>query len=261
MARSLGRADRVAEAPALEAMLAAWPPLERERLGDWTLRFSRGFTRRANSVLPCGDPSTPLELAVARVEQAYAARALPSCFQLREGHTVDGLESLLRGRGYQPEHPALVLAGALPDACPDDRVSHHDGPSREWLETWLAVSRRAEPDALGLSRAILERVSRPRTFALLHEDGHAVAAALGTLSPGWLGLSCLTVREDARRRGLARAVLGALAAWARQRGADRLWLEVEQDNAPALQLYRDLCLERVGGYSYLTAPSSSRTAS
>jgi hypothetical protein len=187
MARSPGRADRVAEAPALEAMLAAWPPLERERLGAWTLRFSRGFTRRANSVLPCGDPSTPLELAVARVEQAYAARALPSCFQLREGHTVDGLESLLRGRGYQPEHPALVLAGALPDACPDDRVSHHDGPSREWLETWLAGSRRAEPDALELSRALLERVSRPRTFVLLHEDGHAVAAALGTLCPAGSG--------------------------------------------------------------------------
>jgi N-acetylglutamate synthase len=261
MARSRGRADRVAEVPALEAMLAAWPPLERERLGDWTLRFSRGFTRRANSVLSCGDPSTPLELAVARVEQAYGARGLPSCFQLREGQTVDGLESLLAGRGYQPEHPALVLAGPLPDARPDDRISHRQRPSREWLETWLAVSRRAEPDALGLSRALLDCVSRPRTFALLHEGGHAVAAALGTLSPGWLGLSCLAVREDARRRGLARAVLGALAAWARDRGAARLWLEVEQDNAPALELYRDLGLERVGGYSYLTEPSISRTAS
>jgi N-acetylglutamate synthase len=247
--------------PALEAMLAAWPPLERERLGDWTLRFSRGFTRRANSTLPRGDPSTPLELAVARVEQAYAARGLPSCFQLREGHTVDQLGSLLTDRGYQPGHPALVLAGPLPAARPDDRVSHRDGHSGEWLELWLAVSRRTEPDALELSRAILDRVSRPRTFALLHEGGHAVAAALGTLSPGWLGLSCLTVRENARRRGVARAMLGALATWARDREADRLWLEVEEGNAPALRLYRDLRLERVGGYSYLTAPSSSRTAS
>jgi N-acetylglutamate synthase len=249
------------EQPALEAMLAAWPPLAREHLGDWTLRFSRGFTRRANSVLPHGDQSAPLGLAVARVEQAYAARGLPSCFQLREGHAVDELGSLLEGRGYQPEHPALVLAGPLPAVRPDDRVSHRDVPSREWLEVWLAVSRRAEPDTLELSRAILERVSRPRTFALLHEGGQAVAAALGTLSPGWLGLSCLTVREDVRPRGLARAVLGALAAWARERGADRLWLEVEEGNAPALELYRDLRLERVGGYSYLTAPSSSRTAS
>ena len=157
----------------------------------------------------CGDPWTPLELAVTRVERAYAARGLPSCFQLRDGHAADELESLLAGRGYQPEHPTVVLAGPLPDAKPDSRVSHRERPSSAWLEAWLAVSRRAEPDALVLSRELLERVSQPRTFALLHEDGQAVASALGTLSPGWLGLSCLAVREDARRRGLARALLGS----------------------------------------------------
>jgi N-acetylglutamate synthase len=60
------------------------------------------------------------------------------------------------------------------------------------------------------------------------------------------------VREDARRRGLARAMLGALAAWGRSLGAERLWLEVEDENAGALSLYRRLGLVRVGGYSYLT---------
>ena len=86
-----------------------------------------------------------------------------------------------------------------------------------------------------------------------------LATALGTLSPGWLGLSCLAVREDARRRGIARAILGTLAAWAP--GAERLWLEVEDDNAPALSLYRALGLEQAGGYSYLTEESISRTGS
>ena len=94
---------------------------------------------------------------------------------------------------------------------------------------------------------------------MLREDGRVLATALGTLSPGWLGLSCLAVREDARRRGIARAMLAALAEWAR--GADRLWLEVEEDNAPALALYRALGLERTGGYSYLTEESISRTVS
>ena len=100
---------------------------------------------------------------------------------------------------------------------------------------------------------MLAGVSRPRTFALLREDGRVLATALGTLSPGWLGLSCLAVREDARRRGIARAMLAALASWAQ--GAERLWLEVEDDNAPALALYGRLGLERAGGYAYLTAPT------
>jgi GNAT superfamily N-acetyltransferase len=243
----------VTESPALEVLLAAWPPLERERLGEWTLRFSAGFTRRANSVLPAGDPGVPLAHAVAHCERAFEERGLPTSFQLREGVADPALPPLLWSRGYLPEHPALVLTGALPRAKPDARVSHDELPSEEWLAAWLAISRRAEAHALSISRALLAGVSHPRTFALLHEGGEVLATALGTLSPGWLGLSCLAVREDARRRGVARAMLAALASWAR--GAERLWLEVEEVNTPALALYRRLGLERAGGYTYLTAPS------
>ena len=60
---------------------------------------------------------------------------------------------------------------------------------------------------------------------------------------------------------LVTTVVGALAAWAGGQGVERLWLEVEHDNEPAQRLYRELALERVGGHSYLTAPSISRTAS
>jgi N-acetylglutamate synthase len=231
-------------------MLAAWPPHERERLGDWTLRFAGGFTRRANSVLPAGDPGLALEVAVSRCEAAYRLRGLVPSFQLRKGHVAEGLEEVLVGRGYRREYPALVLAGPLPSGIADPRVSHADEPSAEWLAAWLTASRR--DDGVAASRGVLEGVSRPRTFALLREEGRAVATALGTLSPGWLGLSCLGVREDARRRGVARAMLGALASWGLAGGARKLWLEVEDENSGALALYRRLGMVRVGGYSYLT---------
>jgi ribosomal protein S18 acetylase RimI-like enzyme len=41
-----------------------------------------------------------------------------------------------------------------------------------------------------------------------------------------------------RRRGLARAVIRRLAAWARNAGAKRIYLQVEDDNAAAQALYR-----------------------
>jgi ribosomal protein S18 acetylase RimI-like enzyme len=40
-----------------------------------------------------------------------------------------------------------------------------------------------------------------------------------------------------RRRHAATAVLDALAAWGQERGASRLYLQVMQDNLPALALY------------------------
>jgi ribosomal protein S18 acetylase RimI-like enzyme len=242
-------------------MLAAWPAVERERLGAWTLRFAGGFTGRANSVLPHGDPGSALEQAVVRCEQAYGARGLPARFQLREGHELAGLEQVLAQRHYLDDNQALVLAGPLPAAAPAPEVSHADLPSEDWLDTWRAVSRRPSAAQEPHARALLARVSQPRTFSLLHDGGGPIATALGTLSPGWLGLSCLGVREDARRHGAAGRLLGALAAWGRARGAEGLWLEVERENQLAIAWYRRLGLRQAGAYRYRTAPSIARTAS
>ena len=54
-----------------------WRGTEEDRLGGWLLRAADGFTGRANSVLPLGDPGVPLDGALAAVARWYRARALP----------------------------------------------------------------------------------------------------------------------------------------------------------------------------------------
>src|SRR6202034_4941745 len=54
-----------------------WQAPDTERLGDWLLRASAGFTGRANSALPVGDPGKPLPEAVAAVTDWYRRRGLP----------------------------------------------------------------------------------------------------------------------------------------------------------------------------------------
>lgn len=48
------------------------------------------------------------------------------------------------------------------------------------------------------------------------------------------------VRERARRRGLGRALVELAIERARERGCRRIELDVDEDNAPALRLYREL---------------------
>ena len=54
-----------------------WRGTEEEWLGGWQLRAAEGFTGRANSALPLGDPGMPLDDALTAVTRWYRARGLP----------------------------------------------------------------------------------------------------------------------------------------------------------------------------------------
>jgi len=54
-----------------------WRGTEEDRLGGWLLRAADGFTGRADSALPLGDPGMPFDAALATVTSWYRARALP----------------------------------------------------------------------------------------------------------------------------------------------------------------------------------------
>jgi N-acetylglutamate synthase len=54
-----------------------WRGTDEEWLGGWLLRAADGFTGRANSALPLGDPGMPLDDALAAVTGWYRARGLP----------------------------------------------------------------------------------------------------------------------------------------------------------------------------------------
>jgi ribosomal-protein-alanine N-acetyltransferase len=97
--------------------------------------------------------------------------------------------------------------------------------------------------------AIAEVMTSPGAFGFRiadAEDGAVLGFALGRAIVGEAELLTLAVAPAARRRGLAQALVAAVAAAAGDAGAAALFLEVADDNAPALALYRALGFEAVG---------------
>ena len=66
--------------------------------------------------------------------------------------------------------------------------------------------------------------------------GHAVASIVADIAE----LQRIAVAEDVRRTGVATALLDEVVALAREAGADRLLLEVRDDNRGALGFYAGL---------------------
>ncbi|MFD3469417.1 GNAT family N-acetyltransferase [Streptomyces sp. NPDC058682] len=230
----------------------AWQPLESEQLGGWMLRAAAGFTRRANSVLPLGDPGMPLDDALARVTSWYAERSLPAYVQVATGAagTQEMLGAELERRGWASEVSAEVRIGALAPVADVDAPAAGDlrltrVPDEEWLGRYGKVS---DPD---LARRML--VEGPSVWFATLPGGRAIGRCV--VDGRWAGFAAVTVDPAHRREGLATAVMAALARRALEEGASAAWLQVETDNPGARALYDGLGFATHHAYHHYRAAS------
>ena len=126
-------------------------------------------------------------------------------------------------------------------------------------QAWLArYHYRGQPGLPPAARQVL--CSAPwQAFGSIREDGLTLAIGRVAVARGWAGLTAIEVDPAYRRRGLARTLTAALAAQAAARGADHLYLQVEDGNAAARALYHRLGFTDHHGYHYRVAPPEPAT--
>lgn len=240
-----------------------WRGTEEEWLGGWLLRAAGGFTGRANSALPLGDPGLPLEGAVAAVTRWYRARGLPPMIAvplpLDGGSPGDRLEDLLSERSWVTraglsfvmvaDPGALPAAGELP-AGAEFRVDAE--PDDGWLGLYHYRGQDQQPPIM---RTVL--MSAPaQAFASIRVPASGEVLAIGRLSiaAGWAGITAVEVGSAHRRRGLGTAVTLAICAEAASRGASGVFLQVEAGNTPAAAMYERCGFRYSHRYHYRIAP-------
>ncbi|MFC7915074.1 GNAT family N-acetyltransferase [Streptomyces sp. NPDC057386] len=250
-ARRRGPAASYAELARITAR--GWQPVESERLGEWELRAAAGFTRRANSVLPLGDPGMPLDDALDAVQRWYGDRGLPPYVQTATG--AEGTQELLcaelEKRGWTREVSAELWVGSLAPVA--DRADAGDVVlSREADEAWLARYQRK-----GVSEVALRVLgSGPSVWFATVPGVSGEPAAIGRLvvDGRWAGFAAVEVDPALRRQGLATTVMAALARRALDEGASAAWLQVETDNDGARALYARLGFATHHTYHHYRAP-------
>jgi ribosomal protein S18 acetylase RimI-like enzyme len=246
----------------LERVAAAhWRGTEEEWLGDWLLRAAGGFTGRANSALPLGDPGLPLDDALAVVTRWYRDRGLPPMIAVPAlldadgpGHDLD--EHLARRSWAFRSGPAFFMVADLPLAVPAD------GPmggravqvSPEPDDAWAARYHYRGQDHLPpVARQVLTS-AREQSFVSVRDGDEVLAIARLSIAAGWAGLTAVEVHPGHRRQGLGVAVTAAACLVAERRGIPCVFLQVEVDNAPAQALYERLGFRYSHRYHYRVAP-------
>jgi ribosomal protein S18 acetylase RimI-like enzyme len=224
----------------LESLCAdAWPALVDERLGEWRLRAAGGFTGRANTALTTGDPGMPIPDALAAASAFAARHAIKPQLHVIQGSET---ERRIEAEGWRlaTDHPggcvSQVMTGPLPVGEPMGEIL--DKPSRQWWELSVGEPTAAQRHVLGTG---------PRLGFGYVQD---TAVVRGCVVGSTLHIARLSVTPTARRQGVAKRLLAALGAWARECGADRSVLQVEIHNTAAIRLYEGLGFAEHHRYGY-----------
>lgn len=244
-----------------------WQAPEQERLGEWLLRAAEGFTGRANSALPLGDPGLPWPEAVARVTDWYRRRRLTPMIVVPfplAGARRHRLDNFLAERAWLLRSgPAFVMTAAVADiAAPARHTDVQLDPEPD--PGWLAAYRYRGQELPPIARTLL--MSAPwQAFASVRRDGpenpegpdgpRPVAVGRVSVAGRWGAITAVEVDAGHRRQGLGAALTSALAAAAADRGAHRILLQVETGNTPARALYTRSGFRHSHRYHYRIAPT------
>src|SRR5580698_4114902 len=210
-----------------------WRGTEEDRLGGWLLRAAGGFTGRANSVLPLGDPGVPLDDALAAVTRWYRARVLPPMIVIPlplEGDSpCHQLDNHLSERTWLTRPgPAFVMVAnlaAVPPAGnspPGGEFRVDDEPDDLWLAEYAQKKR--QPPVL---RTVLMSAPAQVFTSIRGNAGEVLAIGRLSIADGWAGITAVEVTQARRRAGLGMALTHAICAEAAARGARQVFLQVE----------------------------------
>ena len=230
-----------------ELSLNAWPALETEFFDGWVLRFSAGYTRRANSV----NPLYPSVLAPAGklrdCQRLYRERGLPVVFKMTPA--AGDLDAVLGEHGYQRAGTTsvqLLDLDSMPKPEPGD-VELLEKPNEAWVAAFCALNPGLRRHFLTMSQ-MLERIAPAACFLSLRHEGQTAGLGMAVSERGYVGIFDLVTRQTLRNKGIGRQVVQHLLDWGRRQGAEQAYLQVMLENAPALHLFE--CIGFREAYQY-----------
>ncbi len=247
----------------LERVAAAhWRGTEEEWLGEWLLRAADGFTGRANSALPLGDPGVPLAEALDVVVSWYRSRGLPPMISVPMGLAADfpghDLDARLAARNWTTRPgAAFVMVAGLPldvpaRALPAGRELHVTSePDDAWIGRYHY---RGAENLPPVARKVLTSAGS-QSFVSIRDRATVLAIARLSVADGWAGITAVEVAPEYRRRGLGTAITASACRGPGTEGIGQVFLQTEVNNAPARALYERLGFRYAHRYHYRIAPA------
>ena len=241
------------------ATLAAISPEAVEEMNGWLLPFDSGKISRARSAVPLAHGFADAAV-IGLIEARYRRRGLSPVFRMPSAPCFDELRHELKRRAYTTEREVLVQVApsrTVRRVCAMPRADLADVPDAAWAALFLDKG----VDPVDGANRVRSLARAPGSlFASCVEHGQTAAAGAGAFSHGWASVHGMRTAPASRGKGFASQVLAALAQAALDKGLERMFLQVEEQNIAAQSLYRRAGFETKWRYAYWRAGKADQSA-
>lgn len=234
-----------------EVALNSWPALQQVLYDGWIMRFSNGYTKRANSINPLYPSSLAYEQKIEFCETLYAQKSLSPIFRITPLSAAVGLEKLLTQHGYRKVEPTAVMYLDLADDLIPADSSLENLPPQEWSAAFCQLSETPQEKSR-THLAIVTTIPYRCLYAAVLNSGKIVACGLGVFESELCGLFNLVTAPEERNKGYGRRLAAGLLNWGKSLGARYAYLQVSVDNVIARRLYAGYNFQEAYRYWYWT---------
>lgn len=228
------------------------PSLKADYYDGWILKYSNGYTKRANSVGAIYESTIALDEKIDYCENYYARLNEPCVFKVTEADKE--LDDLLSKRQYKLVAPTDLMSMPLKDKAFElSECIFEDKPSKEWLDAFFEYEGYTEEKTKKTATAMLNMIAQEAIYCRIEKDGKVIACGSSVIERGYMSLLNIVVGKDFRGQGYGKKICQCLLNKAIEMGAHTAYLQVVQGNTPAPEMYEALGYKKEYTYWYRVA--------
>jgi ribosomal protein S18 acetylase RimI-like enzyme len=233
----------------------AWPASSVHYDGAWSIRLTAGHpSRRLNSICPL-DPgdSASIEPRLRRAAERFEEAGRPLTMRITP-LTAKAVSDHLDASNWSRFGDSLVMRLSLADTAVDDAMDQIPLKDVNRFAAAVAQVREYNPALQAGLAGVIESMEPEAGLFVLEEAGEILATTICIHDGDLAGLFEVATSRSERGKGYGRRIVLSALKWARLRGAHTAWLQVEADNAPALNLYESIGFQGLFQYHYRQPP-------
>lgn len=236
-----------------EMTLNAWPALYQNLYDGWIIRYSEGFTKRCNSVVPMYGGTKTFEEKVQYCENYYNGRESKVMFRINGTVTEEYLDEYLQKRGYEKKHLNSVMKYEFEDSKYlqfEKNIIIDTESSDEWSDFVARNFHLNEKDTEIMYRMLSNVGDNAKYVSHKDNKGEIISAAVAIVEDNYLGIYNLIVRDKDRNNGIGKMMMQGIMDYGRLNNLEGAYLQVSMSNVHAYEFYEDLGFKEEYNYWY-----------